>query len=251
MIDIGNTATNVGFWGKSLSSAFFPTERRATPDSQAVNIINAMSLRGVNRDDIDGAAVCSVVPGLTNALVSAVKSVFGIAPVVIGPGVKTGLNIQIENPAQLGADLAATAVGAASEYPLPCLVYDLGTATKISAVAKGGVYLGGVICPGLAVSMNALGDAAALLPNIAADAPPERAIGANTVDAMQSGALYGTAGALDALADRMEAEIGEECFRVATGGLAEGVVTHCRKKPVYDRYLIFKGMKVIYDKNSR
>lgn len=178
----------------------------------------------------------------------AFQKLCGFAPMILGPGVKTGLNIKIDNPAQLGADLVAGAIGAIEKYPLPCIIIDLGTATTISAINKKGEFLGGAIAAGIHLTLEALTKNTAQLPLVGIEAP-KSAIGRNTVDSMKSGLIFGAAAMLDGMIDRMEAELGGSASVVATGGLSGEVVPHCRRNIAVDENLLLDGLKRIYAKN--
>lgn len=168
---------------------------------------------------------------------------------VVGPGIRTGLNIQIDNPAQIGSDLIVAAVAALHEYSAPLMVVDMGTATTISVIDRSRTYIGGCICPGVRISAEALSSKAALLPGINLD-QPKRAIGRNTTDCMRSGIMLGAAAMLDGLIDRMEDELGEPATIVATGGISRFVIPMCRRKVVYDRNLLLKGLAILYENNK-
>ena len=168
---------------------------------------------------------------------------------MLGPGVKTGLNIKIDNPAQLGADLVAGAVGALEEYTMPCVVIDLGTATTLSVIDRNGAFLGGTIAAGVRLTLKALTENTAQLPSIPIEAP-RSVIGANTVDSMQSGLVFGTAAMLDGLLDKIEEELGETPTVVATGGLAAEIIAHCRRNIIYNENLLLDGLRAIYEKNN-
>ena len=170
---------------------------------------------------------------------------------VLGPGIKTGMNILIDNPAQLGADLLAGCVGAAALYKLPCLVIDLGTASKISVIDKNGSFRGCTIAPGIGISLEALSAKTSQLPSISLKTP-DHAIGTNTLDSMQSGTVFGFAAMLDGLCEKLEDELGEKVeTTVATGGLAKDLVKSCKREIVYNGDLILYGLKVLYEKNNR
>ncbi|MBR5472925.1 MAG: type III pantothenate kinase, partial [Clostridia bacterium] len=171
-----------------------------------------------------------------------------IVPLELGPGVKTGLNIKIDNPAQLGADLVAGAVGAISEYTLPCVVIDMGTASTISVIDRNGAYLGGVISAGVRLTLKALTENTAQLPSIDINAP-KSVIGSNTVDCMKSGLIFGTAAMLDGLLDRITDELGEIPTIVATGGLSKDIICHCKNDIIYNANLLLDGLREIYEKN--
>lgn len=249
-IDIGNTNINLGiFNGDELTmSARLATERQKTDDQYAVDMVNIFSVYGIKPADIEGAVISSVVPEITVHIKNAVKRLTGKKVIVLSPGVKTGLNIMIDNPAQLGADLAAGAVGA-TEYPLPAFVVDLGTATKIFAVDENKGFRGCMIAPGVAISVKALTDTSSLLPAISLE-PPKKACGTNTIESMQSGIVLGTAAMIDGLLDRFAEELGEPKTIIATGGLSSFITPVCKREMIYDSDLILKGLKAIYEKNN-
>ena len=168
---------------------------------------------------------------------------------MLGPGVKTGLNIKIDNPAQLGADLVAGAVGALDAYTLPCIIIDMGTASTISVLDKNGTFLGGSIAAGVKLTLKALTENTAQLTSIPIEAP-QSVIGRNTVECMQSGLVYGTAAMIDGLLDKIEEELGQEATVVATGGLSKEIITHCKRNIIYDENLLLEGLRVIYEKNN-
>lgn len=250
VIDAGNTHVNIGVFKDDnlILVSRLATDRKATSDRMAIDISNIFSLNGVEPVSFKGAVISSVVPEITNALIVAVKKLTGKDPVVIGAGVKTGLNILIDNPAGLGADLVASAVAAKNLYPLPCLVLDLGTATKVSAINSKGEFVGCSIAPGVSISLNALAEEASQLISISLKSP-EHAIGKNTVDSMRSGIVFGTAGMLDGLCDRFESELDAPLKSiVATGGLCD-ITDHCEHEIIKNREMILEGLKIIYEKN--
>ena len=169
---------------------------------------------------------------------------------MLGPGVKTGLNIKIDNPAQLGADLVAGAVGALDAYTMPCVIIDMGTATTIEVIVQDNVYIGGVIFPGVKLSLDALTSRAAQLPGISLD-QPSKVIGKNTVDCMRSGMMYGTAAMIDGLVERIEEELGHQATLIATGGLAQFITPLCRREIILEKDLLLKGLNIIYKKNKK
>ena len=169
---------------------------------------------------------------------------------VVGPGLKTGLNIHVDVPSQVGSDRIVIAVAALAEYKAPLLLMDLGTATTIEAVEPDNVYMGGVIIPGVRVSLDALTSRAAQLPGISLD-QPKQVIGKNTVDCMRSGMMYGTAAMIDGLVERMEEELGHRCTLIATGGLAQFITPLCKRKIILEKDLLLKGLNIIYKKNKK
>lgn len=250
-IDIGNTNINLGiFDGDELTmSARLATERQKTADQFTVDFVNIFSVYNIKATDIEGSVISSVVPEITVHIKNAVKRLTGKRVIVLSPGVKTGLNIMIDNPAQLGADLAAGAVGAVAGYPLPAFVVDLGTATKIFAVDENRSFRGCMIAPGVAISVKALTDTSSLLPAISLE-PPKKACGTNTIESMQSGIVLGTAAMIDGLLDRFAEELGEPKTIIATGGLSSFITPVCKREMIYDGDLILKGLKAIYEKNK-
>ena len=196
---------------------------------------------------IDGAIISSVVPTVTITMKRAIKKITGCDAMIIGPGIKTGLSIVIDNPAQLGSDLVVDAVAGIHEYGAPIIIFDLGTATTISVVDKNNNYIGGVIMPGMGISLNAMVSGTSQLPRISLE-EPKKIIGSNTVDCMKSGILYGTASSMDGMIERIKEEIGEAKV-VATGGLASTVVPHCKNDIILDDELLLKGLMIIYNKN--
>ena len=250
-MDIGNTNINIGlFNGDSLTvSARLATERQKTDDQYAMDFTNIFVMHKIQFNDISGVVISSVVPEITESVTSAIKKLTGKDALILSPGVKTGLNILIDNPAQLGADLAAGAVGAVAEYPLPAFIIDLGTATKICAVDKNRGFRGCMIAPGVQISLKALTDTSSLLPTLSLE-PPKKACGTNTVESMQSGVVLGTAAMIDGILDKFAEELGEPATIVATGGLSYFISPVCKREITYDRYLILKGLKAIYEKNN-
>ncbi len=251
-IDMGNTNITVGvFDGKTLLlESRLSTERNKMGDQYAVDLCNIFSLYHIDRTAFDGAIISSVVPPLDHAMRKAVEKAIGIRPLQVGPGTKTGINIRIDNPAQLGADLLVGAVAAAEKYPTPCIIWDLGTATTVSALDKDGTFRGGAILAGIFTSIDSLSNSTSLLPRIRLEAPA-RAIGKNTVECMQSGAVFGTAALIDGMCDRFAQELGENAYIIATGGLAREIVPHCRHTIQYDEHLLMEGLRLIYQKNDK
>lgn len=249
-VDIGNSNIVLGgFEGQKLSFVSrLKTDRHRMRDDWAVVLSGALSLYGARAAQMEGAIISSVVPQVTGALADALESLCKKRPLVLGPGLKTGLDLRIDNPAAVGSDFVADAVGALAKYEKPVLVFDLGTATKVCVLNRAGQYLGGAIMPGVHMGLDALGSGTAQLPHIGLSAPGH-VIGPNTVEAMQSGAVYGTASLLDGMALRIQEELGEKATVVATGGIAGSIVSHCRSEVVYDANLLLEGLLVIYRRN--
>lgn len=250
-LDVGNT--NIVFGGIEKKEIMFSTrmstDKGKTDDEYAVLIKMLMSLNGASEKNFEGGIISSVVPQLSGTLKKAVKKLIGKEPLVVGPGVKTGLNIKIDNPAQLGSDIVVGAVAAIDEYPKPLMVIDMGTATTICAVDKNSCYRGGIICPGVRVSMESLTRNAAQLSAISIE-PPKNTIGTNTTDCMRSGIVYGSAAMIDGMLDRMADEIEGKPTIIATGGLASSIIPICRHKITIDEDLLLKGLYIIYKKNN-
>lgn len=250
VIDIGNTNTVFCVFDgeKKVFESRMDTNQNRMADQYAVLLNQLFQLYGVEMKSIDGCAISSVVPPVSDQLKISVSKIFGTTPLVIGSGIKTGLNILIDDPSTLGADLACGAAAAKELYPLPCVVLDLGTATKVYALDKNGAYIGGVIAPGIKISLDALADKTVFLPMISLEGNCP-VIGRNTVDAMRSGILYGHGGMLDGFINRFRKELGE-CSVVATGGLSEVVKDYCENKFEINHELVMQGLRIIYEKNK-
>ena len=249
-IDIGNTNVTLGAYNSNILSftARLSTDSGKTSDQYAIEIKDVLSLYGQSFEDIEDCIISSVVPAVTESVGGAVSKLCHIVPLILGPGVKTGLNIKIDNPAQLGADLVAGAVGALEEYTMPCVVIDMGTASTISVLDKNGTFLGGAIAAGVRLTLKALTATPSKLPSIPIEAP-KSVIGTNTVECMQSG--LGTASMIDGLLDKIEDELGETPTFVATGGLSKEIIAHCKKNIIYSENLLLEGLKAIYEKNNQ
>lgn len=249
-VDIGNTNITLGVYedDRLLFTSRLATDVRRTADQYAIEICDVLRLNDLSTDSIEDAAICAVVPAVCDAVSTAVTKLCNIVPLILGPGVRTGLNIKIDDPAQLGADLAAGAVGALAEYKMPCVVIDLGTATTISVLDRNGCFLGGSIAAGVRLTLDALTTRTAQLPAIHIEAP-KSVIGKNTVDSMKSGLVMGTAAMLDGLLDRIEDELGEKPTIVATGGLSKDIIVHCKNSIIYNENLLLDGLREIYEKN--
>ena len=249
-VDIGNSNVVIGCFDKEqiLFVDRFATNRNATALEHALLIKTALELGGYAGLSFEGSIISSVVPSVTNAMCAAVEKLTRTVPLLVGPGLKTGLMLKLENPAQLGSDRVADAVAATSTYPPPVIVIDMGTATTISVVDKTGAFVGGMIMPGLRLSTEALSSRASQLPQISLK-QPDRAIGRNTVDCMRSGVILGTASILDGAIDRIEEELGYPCTVVSTGGNARLVTPNCKHAIITDDNLLLKGLRILYYKN--
>lgn len=215
----------------------------------AAMLKTAFEMNGVAPEEIRGAIISSVVPAVTSTVKSAVEKYLHTEPLIVGPGIKTGLRIHIDNPAQLGSDLVVDAVAGIHYYSLPLIVIDMGTATTISVLDKDGGYRGGMILPGVVVSHDSLISRTSQLQKIAFEVP-KNLIGRNTIECMKSGILYGNAGALDGLIDRINDELKEPCTVVATGSLSNVIAPLCRNKILLDDDLVLKGLMILYNKNK-
>lgn len=250
-IDIGNTNIVVGCIDeeKIYFTERLSTVRTKTELEYAVDLKTVLDIYHIKRTDIEGCIISSVVPQITGIAKLAAEKILKKEVMVLGPGVKTGLNIVMDNPGQLGADLVADAVAGLDSYPVPLVVIDMGTATTISVVNSKKQYIGGMIMPGVGISLDALTARASQLSGISIDAP-RHIIGKNTIECMKSGVLYSNAAALDGIIDRIEEELGEKTTVIATGGLAKKIVPHCRKEIILDEELLLKGLMLIYRKNQ-
>lgn len=248
-IDVGNTHTIIGVYDADelIFTARMSTDRQKTRDEYAVTIRSILSLSN-KVGEIEGAIISSVVPQVSGLLEGAIKRLYDCKVFIVGPGVKTGLNIKIDNPAQLGADLVCVSVAAQKKYPLPSIVFDLGTATTISALNKNGEMVGGSILTGVNTALNALAQGTAQLPQISLDGEVD-VIGSNTIDCMRSGAVLGNACMIDGMIERYKEILGEDTTVIATGGLSKVIAPHCREEIIIDETLLLDGLYTIFKKN--
>ena len=251
-IEIGNsTITLGGVEGNDIRfECRINTDRVKTSDTYCIDLKTLLEIYGVELEKIEGVIIASVVPQVLNSVRTAIRKLLGKEPLVVGPGLKTGLDIRLENPGQMGAGLVAADVAALSEHKPPLIVIDMGTATTMTVLDPNGAHLGGCVCPGVKISLEALTGQTSLLPGIQLDSP-KQALGCNTADAMRSGIMFGTAAMLDGMIDRFQAETGWDFTIVATGGLARHIVPLCRHGILYDRHLIIKGLAKLYRDNTR
>jgi len=250
-IDIGNTNIVLGLWDKGewLAHWRVRTDCDQMPDEYAV-LIKAL-LRESNHEtaEITDVVLASVVPPLTTVFTELFKRYLGAEPLVVGPGVRTGLRIRIDNPVELGADLVANAVAAYHRFHSACIIVDFGTATTFSAVSKQGDFLGVAIAPGLGVAAEALSSRTAQLPRVSL-VPPPAAIGKNTVHSMQSGLVFGYVGLVEGLIGRIRAELGGEAQVIATGGLSRVLAPHIDQINTVDPWLTLEGLRLISERNT-
>lgn len=250
-IDIGNTNIAIGgFVGDELTFvAKINTDTTKTSDEYAVKILNMLSLYDIDRAAVKGAIISSVVPPLNSVLTEAIKFIYGVRALIVGPGVKTGLNIHCDNPASVGSDLICASVAARYIYGAPALIVDMGTATKMMVVDSRGTFIGVSIMPGVLMGLRGLSRGTAQLPQVSLDAP-STVIGKNTVDCMKSGAVYGHASMIDGMIDRFIDEYGAELSTYATGGLASSIIVHCKHDITLDENMVLRGLNIIYKKNN-
>ena len=230
-IDIGNTNIVLGgFEGETiLFIERISTNQAATDLEYASDVKTALDVHNIDPKEVQGAILSSVVPSVTNTFQRAVQKYLNVSVTVVEPGMKTGLSIVINNPAQLGSDLVVGAVAGIQEYSLPLIIIDMGTATTISVVDDKKHYIGGMIMPGVQISLDALTTRASQLSGISIE-EPKKIIGKNTVDCMKSGILYGNAAAVDGIIDRIEEELGQKVTVIATGGMSRKIIPHCKRK---------------------
>ena len=249
-IDIGNTNIVLGCIDNRniLFTERISTDQQKTDLEHAISVKTVLELHNIKPSCISGAIIASVVPPITSLISSAVKKIPGCTAMVVGPGIRTGLNILMDNPASVGADLIVGAVAAIAEYPCPLIIIDMGTATTFAVVDEKKNYIGGMILPGIRVSLDSLTSRTSQLPRISLD-PPKRLIGRNTIDSMKSGILYGNASCIDGMTERIMDELGMRTTVIATGGLAETITPLCRQDIILDNELLLKGLLLIYEKN--
>lgn len=251
-LDVGNTNIVIGFLDESgiRNIARLETDRDKTAHEYAISLRQVIEFSGIAPESIDGAILSSVVPPINGALIAAVRMITGIRPLVVGPGMKTGLNIALDNPATMGSDLVVGAVAALELHAPPLIIIDIGTATTMIAIDRQARVLGGAIIPGVRISLEALANGTSQLPHISLDAP-KKCIGTDTVESMRSGSVYGTAAMLDGMIGRMEDELGGPATAIATGGLGGYIIPYCRREIIYDKNLLLNGLWVLYQKNKR
>ena len=250
-IDAGNTTIVIGCieGDEVLFMERLTTKLKRTRTEFTISIKSILRLHNIDESSITGAIVSSVVPQIVDDVTDSVKALTGVEVLRVGPGIKTGLNIVIDNPAQLGSDLLADGVAAAAKYGAPVIVIDMGTATTVSLIEEGDKYVGGIILPGVVTSFDALVANTSLLQSVGIEAPGS-VLGKNTIDCLKSGLIFGNAAAIDGLIDRIEEEKGLEMKIVATGGISHKVIPYCRHEIVLDEELLIYGLKLLYDKNT-
>ena len=253
--DVSNAYISLGCIGNrgTYFTSRFATISNKTEDEYAIDFLRTLELNCVPREKLEGCIISSVVPPMNFVLTRAMEIITGKTPLLIGPGVKNGLNIRIENPSQLGSNLVVDAVAALDRYQAPMVIFDMGTSTTASVIDREGRYIGGFISPGVRISLEAGASGTAQLPRFGLEAP-ETVIGRNTVHCLQSGAVYGTAGMIDGMITRIAEELGEpeEALTViATGGALEKTSTACCEHPIiFDDQLVLHGLWLIWLKNQ-
>ncbi len=249
-VDVGNTNIVLGILeGEAVRETLrIRTAPGVTEAECTIQLRSLFAYYELDAAAFEGAILSSVVPSVTEPLRRAIERVTGLRCFVVGPGMKTGLNVRVDDPGTVAGDLVVGAVAAIEFYGAPVIVMDLGTATTVTLIDRGRAFRGGAILPGVRLSYAALSAHASLLPEISIE-PPKKCVATNTVDCMRSGAVFGTAATLDGMIDRMEAELGEKCALVATGGLASSIVPFCRRDIVCDDDLLLKGLRVLWERN--
>ncbi len=251
-IDIGNSNIVLGgFEGDKIS---FRTSLSTSLDKgeaeYAVLLHSLLDIYGVDFGSIEGSIISSVVPPMNTVMKNVLKLLTGKWPLIVGPGVKTGLNVTGGDAKSLGADLVVAAVAAIAKYPKPMIIIDMGTATTFSVIDEAGAFRGGVICPGAVLSFDALSRRTAQLPRISFE-EPRQVINLTTAESMQAGLIYGSAAMIDGLIDRISAEMGCTPTLVATGGVSGGIIPKCRHEIILDSDLLLDGLRIIYEKNQK
>lgn len=251
-IDVGNTNVVLGCVedGVVVSRSRLATNTSDLPNDYAMKMRQSFAFDSIDYHEFEGAILSSVVPQVNRAIRSAVRKLTGLECIIVGAGIKTGVNVKIDDPGTLAGDLITGTVGALSMYKPPIIIVDMGTATTIVAVDKDGAYIGGAIIPGVNLSFEALSQGTSLLPNISIEAP-RKCIATNTVDSMKSGAVFGTAAMIDGMIERMEAELGQSATVVATGGLSGGIIPYCKHEIKHEPDLLLKGLAILYQKNAK
>ena len=250
-IDVGNTNIVLGtVENDSIRTiARLRTNPGETEAEFVIKLSELLSFYKIDPEEMEGSILSSVVPAVTKPLSDAVRQLTGDEPMIVGPGIKTGLDIRIDDPGTVAGDLIVGSVAAMNCYGAPSIIIDMGTATTVIAIDGNRAFRGGAILPGVNLSYRALSSGTSLLPSIAI-VPPAKVIGTNTVDCMQSGAVYGTASMLDGLIERFENELGTKCTVVATGGIASSVIPYCKREIILDNDLLLKGLSILYHKNK-
>ena len=250
-VDIGNTNIVIGVVDakKTYFIERLTTTIGKTNLEYAITLKSILEIFHIEPKQLEGAIISSVVPPLNRTIMEAIRKITGITAKLVGSGMKTGLNILMDNPRSVGSDMIVNSVGALSEHEPPIIIIEMGTATTMSVIDKDGHYIGGAILPGLRVSMDTMSSSTAQLPRISLDTP-KKVIGKNTIDCMRSGIIYGNAAMIDGMLTRIETELGQKATIIATGGIAKVILPLCSHEIIYDGALLMKGLLVLYEKNK-
>jgi type III pantothenate kinase len=250
-IDAGNTNIDIGGFVENQLKfvSRISSDTKKTEDEFSILVSSCLSLHEISKKEIEGVIVSSVVPPLNSIIKKMSSFLFGIEPLFVGPGIKSGIGIQCDSPSSVGADIISAAVAANYIYGSPSLIIDIGTATKMTVVNKSGAFIGTSIIPGVLMGLNALSEATAQLPKISIE-PPKSVIAKNTTECMRSGVVFGNASMIDGMIDRINEEFGENLPVYATGGLASTIVPYCKKDIFVDEHLVLKGLNILYHKNK-
>ena len=250
-VDIGNTNIMIGVID---SKKTYFVERLTTTIGKtnleyAITLKSILEIFHIEPSQLEGAIVSSVVPPLNRTIIAAIRKITGITAKLVGSGMKTGLNILMDNPKSVGSDMIVNSIGALTQYEPPLIIIEMGTATTMSVIDQNGRYIGGAILPGLRVSMDSMSSSTAQLPRISLDTP-KKVIGKNTTDCMRSGIIYGNASMIDGMLSRIENELGQPATTIATGGIAKVILPLCSHDIIYDGELLIKGLLALYEKNK-
>lgn len=250
--DIGNTNIKFGIFDKDelIRTLTISCDKAKTADEYGVDLYSLIRVMGIHREDFTGCIISSVVPNITERIDTAVRDILGVEPIIVGPGVKTGLNIRIDDPSTMGADLVVACVAANAIAKAPMIVISMGTATVLCAIDKRGDLIGCAIAPGVSVSLESLTKNTALLQSVAFTAP-DSVIGKNTDKSIRAGIVWGSVCMIDGMIDRMEEELGEPCRIIATGGLCNRIISCCRHNAEIRENLILEGLRLIYERNQK
>ncbi len=250
-VDIGNTNIVLGCMEgpKVLFTERLSTDTVKTELEYAILFDTALKMHHLDAQSVDGGIISSVVPQITSVIHAALEKLCGVDSYVVGPGIRTGLNIRMDDPSSVGADLIVGAVGAISKYTAPIIIIDMGTATTMTVVDAQKSFIGGIIMPGIRVSLKSIVSEAAMLQGISLKMP-SHVIGSNTNDALRSGILLGSAATLDGMIDKINEEIHAEAVVVATGGWSSRIIHACRHKIIHDENLLLDGLYLIYERNK-
>lgn len=250
--DIGNTNIKFGIFHEKelIRTLTISCNKAKTADEYGVELYSLIRVLGIHREDFSGCIISSVVPLVTTRIEDAVRDILGVESLIVGPGVKTGLNICIEDPSTLGADLVCACVAANAHNKAPMIVISMGTATVWCVIDKHGNMIGCPIAPGVSVSLEALTKNTALLQDVAFTAP-KSVIGKNTDKSIRAGVVWGTACMIDGMIDKIEKELGEKCKILSTGGLSDKIIRYCEHEITIEKDLIIEGLRLIYERNKK